>query len=589
MSERSMRLGRGGGLNLNLDESDEKEQYITLNDFFENYELTFNQLAGIIFQFIEILDYLNSRQIRVNNLNPDNIIIQDDGMIAILDYSLTSKNYKYNDSVFGKPIHRISVDDSFIDTDLWSFGRVIQSYFVNIDDENRLYDDISIDCSKRLTLEECKYINQFLEVALHNENLNVTVEDLKSLPIYRYVRGNGGISFAMGQLVPSVRTRSVIPNSERLSLVKPKYKKQLSQQKFSQKFLQGNTRTFGKDYTRKNIRRARLERSKKRESPYNLELPSIREDEQDLIIRSPQIDNGPEIQLLPNLIYEENESKDAQRRISPPFMLNLENIHDEKETKQQQEIQKAVELNCSEKYDRTLLNINVKKLKLLGSGKFGSVYKYNDTMALKVIKISQFVASETLSCKLNNRHFVEVIKVAFNENEYRVLMSLIEGMTLDEMFKGELVFDAIALIVFQFIEILSYLDSVKMKHNDLKPNNIMMQPDGLLKVMDYSLLDEKYVSATEKYSASKFSENLEGIWTDAWSLALSLMTYFGYEAPPFKGIPCKSRNFSDEQCEMISEYLAVSLQTENPVTIDVLKKLRIYEYGESVMREFKLL
>lgn len=316
-----------------------------------------------------------------------------------------------------------------------------------------------------------------------------------------------------------------------------------------------------------NLKISSLDDSSPRQSPSRLEL--VLNDGSPIRQSSTKLSSPPKFQLKLRIDQDDDEDE----KISPT-------------SEKQQLIDSIIKSSCSGKLNQKLMEIDTDDLVKIGSGNFGNVHEYKGQV-LKTVRFSKFRPEEVFSCILDNIHFVKISDIAFNRFYYRVLMPFVEGITLQNLFKKyKLSFDQLAGIVFQFIEILSYLDSIQLLHNDLKPDNIILQKNGVIKVIDYSLLDKKYVFATEKYSAVGLAKDIklksyqsDKIWTDAWSLVKSIWTYFDSEfLYLFDGLPCEKHDMNNEQCTMLSEFIRICLDFDEPISVDILKSLEIYQY-----------
>ena len=74
-----------------------------------------------------------------------------------------------------------------------------------------------------------------------------------------------------------------------------------------------------------------------------------------------------------------------------------------------------------------------------------------------------------------------------------------EGKTLGDMLGQELPRPLVERIILQLIDVVSHAHQHRIMHRDIKPNNIIIQPDGTLKLLDFGaakMLGEKDISAT---------------------------------------------------------------------------------------------
>jgi len=138
---------------------------------------------------------------------------------------------------------------------------------------------------------------------------------------------------------------------------------------------------------------------------------------------------------------------------------------------------------------------------LLGVGGMGEVYLARDTklnrrVALKILP-SQFVAdaeranrfereAQALSA-LNHPNLTTIFEVGELSGCHFIAMEFVEGQTLRSMMSGPLKLRDVLSIVAQVAEALSAAHQSGIIHRDIKPDNIMVRPDGYVKVLDFGL------------------------------------------------------------------------------------------------------
>ena len=144
---------------------------------------------------------------------------------------------------------------------------------------------------------------------------------------------------------------------------------------------------------------------------------------------------------------------------------------------------------------------------VVSSGNFAVVFKMYDAQTGKDVAVKCFLKeqegraasyrliSQELSFVSSNfltpiRYLENELFVASNSTEDEefpvVLMDWIEGETLDRYVVSHLQ-DAYAVqkLAFQFSQLASWLMSQPFAHGDLKPDNILVRPDGSLVLVDY--------------------------------------------------------------------------------------------------------
>ena len=149
-------------------------------------------------------------------------------------------------------------------------------------------------------------------------------------------------------------------------------------------------------------------------------------------------------------------------------------------------------------------------IKELGNGAFGYVYKskYKNTgmiYAVKYIKQSEFKKQgkeldfkreKAILYDLTKRDYPHTVKLYadFEDNNFRYLvMELLEGTYLHELKgtfqnKGYVDQQLVINILKQLLEILKYLhDTCHIMHRDIKPDNIILEKNGNIKVFDFGI------------------------------------------------------------------------------------------------------
>jgi serine/threonine protein kinase len=80
-----------------------------------------------------------------------------------------------------------------------------------------------------------------------------------------------------------------------------------------------------------------------------------------------------------------------------------------------------------------------------------------------------------------------------------LIQEYVEGPTLGDMLGEQLDRPLVERIILQLIEVISHAHRHRIMHRDIKPNNLIIQPDGTLKLLDFGsakILREVEISAT---------------------------------------------------------------------------------------------
>ncbi len=142
-------------------------------------------------------------------------------------------------------------------------------------------------------------------------------------------------------------------------------------------------------------------------------------------------------------------------------------------------------------------------MELLGSGGMADVYKASDRklnryVAVKILRqeyssdesfILRFQQEAMAAASIQNPYVVNVYDVGAEDDINYIVMELAEGITLKEYIqkKGKLeIVDAINIAV-QIVSGIREAHINRIIHRDIKPQNIMVAPDGKTKVMDFGI------------------------------------------------------------------------------------------------------
>ncbi len=160
-----------------------------------------------------------------------------------------------------------------------------------------------------------------------------------------------------------------------------------------------------------------------------------------------------------------------------------------------------------------------KVLGKLGSGAMAVVYKAKQlsldrVVAVKVLPkkfvqksdyVERFYKEGRIAAKLNHNNIVQAIDVGEVGGLYYFVMEYVEGKTLyDDLAKGKIFNESEALeIILQLSRALSHAHSLGLIHRDVKPKNIMINKDGVVKLADMGLARETSDIKAAKHEQGK--------------------------------------------------------------------------------------
>lgn len=139
----------------------------------------------------------------------------------------------------------------------------------------------------------------------------------------------------------------------------------------------------------------------------------------------------------------------------------------------------------------------------IGKGGMAQVYKawcnlLNRYVAIKVLKeefkddkefVRRFNVEAQAAAGISNPHVVSIYDVGCENGLYYIVMEYIEGITLKAYIaeKGKLPWREAANFAAQICEGLEAAHKNHVIHRDIKPQNIIMTPEGILKVTDFGI------------------------------------------------------------------------------------------------------
>ena len=142
-------------------------------------------------------------------------------------------------------------------------------------------------------------------------------------------------------------------------------------------------------------------------------------------------------------------------------------------------------------------------IKSVGEGGMANVYLAYDTIldrnvAIKILRgdlandekfVRRFQREALAASSLSNPNIVEVYDVGEDNGEYYIVMEYIEGKHLKQLIKkrGQLTPSEAVDIVMQITDGLSVAHDSYIIHRDIKPQNIMILENGLIKITDFGI------------------------------------------------------------------------------------------------------
>lgn len=149
------------------------------------------------------------------------------------------------------------------------------------------------------------------------------------------------------------------------------------------------------------------------------------------------------------------------------------------------------------------INDRYEIVKSIGEGGMANVYLANDTIlerkvAIKVLRgdlsaddkfIRRFEREAQSVSNLSHPNIVEVYDVGVEDNQHYIVMEYIEGKTLKQLLKKResLTLTEVIDIMTQLTDGMAHAHESYIIHRDIKPQNIMIEDNGLIKITDFGI------------------------------------------------------------------------------------------------------
>lgn len=138
--------------------------------------------------------------------------------------------------------------------------------------------------------------------------------------------------------------------------------------------------------------------------------------------------------------------------------------------------------------------------RLLGEGGFGRVYEAWDETLRRSVAIKRLKPQVAATCphtlleearlaaSLSHAAFVKVFSVDGDADQQSIVMEYVDGLTLRQSLQSGPLAEHIALdIVAQVADGMRQAHDAQLVHGDIKPSNLMLEPSGTVRIMDFGL------------------------------------------------------------------------------------------------------
>ena len=197
----------------------------------------------------------------------------------------------------------------------------------------------------------------------------------------------------------------------------------------------------------------------------------------------------------------------------------------------------------------------------IGDGGLGTVYKARQIsmsrdVALKVLHKKwltdeefkkRFLLEARLAGRLSHQNLIQVYDVGRDRGIYYFSMEFVDGETVEDLIEREGPLETVKAIdvVIQVLRSITYIKRFDIVHRDIKPGNIMMTRNGLVKLGDFGFVKSKLdpviategeVLGTPDYISPEQAMGMESIdWrSDQYSLGCTLYHMLTGK-PPYEG------------------------------------------------------
>ncbi|MBQ8510413.1 MAG: Stk1 family PASTA domain-containing Ser/Thr kinase [Clostridia bacterium] len=180
-------------------------------------------------------------------------------------------------------------------------------------------------------------------------------------------------------------------------------------------------------------------------------------------------------------------------------------------------------MDSFEKYVGQVFDKRYRIIKVIGIGGMAVVFEAIDMLmrrnvAVKMLKddinndqqaVKRFINESKAVAMLSHPNIVNIYDVSVKDNLKYIVMELVEGITLKNYIlkKGVLSFHEIMNITEQILLALEHAHAKGIVHRDIKPQNIMMLKNGVIKVADFGIAklpNAETVTMTDKAIGTVF-------------------------------------------------------------------------------------
>ncbi|MEP7272391.1 MAG: protein kinase [Acidobacteriota bacterium] len=198
-------------------------------------------------------------------------------------------------------------------------------------------------------------------------------------------------------------------------------------------------------------------------------------------------------------------------------------------------------------------------LSLLGVGGMGEVYLAEDTrlgrkVAIKLLpaeftqdaeRVRRFEQEARAASALNHPNIITIHEVGQVDSTHYIITEFVEGQTLREQMSHTRTGISTALeVAAQVASALAAAHSAGIVHRDIKPDNVMVRPDGLIKVLDFGLAKLGELHLAGHPSKSDGGPHKKTPIKTAAGIIMGTVTYMSPEQARGQNVDARSDIFS---------------------------------------------
>lgn len=191
-------------------------------------------------------------------------------------------------------------------------------------------------------------------------------------------------------------------------------------------------------------------------------------------------------------------------------------------------------------------------LELIGEGGMGSVYKARDTRLNRIVAIKslrgasedrkvRFIQEAQAASALNHPNIITVHDLLSLDGEDYIVMEYVAGRTLDQVIpKNGMRQDELLKLAIPVARALTAAHEAGIVHRDVKPSNVMVRADGLVKVLDFGLAK---LTESEPVNAAEATRTMRAAQTEDGAV-MGTVSYMSPEQAEGRRVDGRSDIFS---------------------------------------------